>query len=98
MKMQQVINKYFCDYCNAEMGEFEYQQGTKVGVRVDLPNPKGGCGQVAGVSMVICKNCSVDLGIVNCNEYHDYTYSQSKLKNTVKEIKNKIVDMLYKKN
>ena len=51
--MRQVINKYFCDYCKSEMSEFEYQQGTKLTVRVELANPKGGCGQDSGVSMII---------------------------------------------
>ena len=96
--MQQEIKKYFCDYCINEMNESEYQQGVKIGVRVDLPNPKGGCGQVAGANMILCKKCSEDLGIVNKNEYHDYTYSQSRLRDTIKEIKNKIIDMLYKKH
>lgn len=96
--MQQTITKYFCDYCKDEVSMTEYIEGTKIDIRVSLANPKGGCGQVAGQSMNICKKCSEELGIVNSEEYHMYTYSQSRLRDTIGKVKTKIVDMFYKKD
>ena len=93
-KVRQVIEKYSCDYCKGEMCQHDYQQGVKITIQVDLPNPKGGCGQASGIEMVLCKVCSEDLGIVNSKEYHDYTYSQSKLKGTIEKFKTKILDRL----
>lgn len=95
--MQQTINKYFCDYCEDEVSMTEYIEGTKIDIKVSLANPKGGCGQIAGVSMVLCKKCSEKLGIVNAEEYHIYTNSQSRLRNTIEKVKTKIVGMLNKK-
>lgn len=95
--MQQTINKYFCDYCKNEVSMTEHIEGTKIDIKVSLVNPKGGCGQVSGVSMVLCKKCSEELGIINSEEYHSYIYSQSRLRDTIKNIKTKIVDMLFKK-
>ena len=96
--MQQTITKYYCDYCNGEMGESEYEQRTKLGVRVDLPNPNGKCGQVAGVSMSLCKECSENMGIINSKEYHDYNYSKGKLTDVVEENKRTFLDVLFGRN
>ena len=95
--MKQVIEKYFCDNCEDEMDGFEYRQCTKLSIRVDLPHPEGRCGQVEGEQMVICSKCSEELGIVNSKEYHSYNYSKEKFKNTIREIKTKIVAMYFKK-
>lgn len=96
--MQQTINKYFCDYCKHEVSMTEYIEGTKIDIKVSLANPKGGAGQVSGVRMILCKKCSEDLGIVNTEEYHIYTNSQSRLGNAIEKIKTKIIDMFYKKS
>ena len=96
--MIETITKYICDYCKNEVSMTEYSQGTKIGIRVELENPKGRCGQVAGQSMNICKTCSEELGIINSEEYHIYTYSQSRLRDTIKKIKTKIIDMFYKQD
>ena len=95
--MIKTITKYICDYCKDEVSMTEYTQGTKITIRVELENPKGGAGQVAGQSMNICKKCSEELGIINKQEYHAYTYSQGRLRDTIGEIKIKIVNMFYKK-
>lgn len=79
------------------MKQSEYEQGTKIGIRIDLPNPDGGCGQANGISMILCKECSEGLGIINSREYHSYTYSRSSLKIAIQKVKTKIVDMLLKK-
>lgn len=96
--MIETITKYICDYCKNEVSMTEYGQGTKIGIRVELENPKGGAGQVAGQSMNICKSCSEELGIINSEEYHSYMYSQSRLRDTIGKVKIKIVDMFYKKD
>lgn len=95
--MIQTITKHICDYCKSEVSMTEYTQGTKIDIRVSLENPKGGCGQVAGQSMNICKKCSEELGIINSEKYHDYTYSQGRLRDAIGEIKTKIINMFYKK-
>lgn len=96
--MKQIIEKYFCDYCNREMSEFEYEQRTRLGVRIDLPNPSGKCGQVAGINMSLCQECTENMGIVNSEEYHDYNYSKGRLTEAIKENKNTLLDVLFRRN
>lgn len=96
--MIETITKYICDYCKNEVSYTEYTQGVKISIRAELAHPEGKCGQVAGRSMNICKKCSEELGIVNSEEYHMYTYSQSRLRDTIGKVKTKIVDMFYKKD
>lgn len=95
--MKQVIEKFFCDKCKEEMGKWDYEQATKLTIRVDLANPKGGCGQVSGINMSICDDCSMELGIINGPEFHDYVQSQVTLHQKIKDIGVKFLDFAFKK-
>lgn len=94
--MEVTTVKYSCDYCENEMSKFEYEKAIKITLVVDLPNPKGGCGQHAGIRMVLCDTCSEKIGIVNSEEYHKYTYSQFKLTQVIEKYKTKILDLFKK--
>jgi hypothetical protein len=88
-----MIAKCNCDNCNEEMSEFEYEQAIKITITADLPHPEGKCGQHCGITMKLCKKCSEELGIVNTEEYHNYTYSQNRFIDKIRECKAKILKM-----
>lgn len=94
--MVSTIIKYYCDYCESEMSKHQYEQSTTVNVGVSLPNVSSGCGQTSGFQMKLCENCSEMIGIVNSKEYHDYNYSNNKLKDKLIEFKNNIIDTVFK--
>jgi sulfur relay (sulfurtransferase) complex TusBCD TusD component (DsrE family) len=79
------------------MTEFEYEQAIKITISADLPNPQGKCGQFGGITMKLCKKCSEELGIINSEEYHNYTYSHSRFISKIKECKTKILKLCFKK-
>lgn len=95
--MIETTTKYICDYCENEVSLSEYECGLKININVIIQNPKSYGQQVASQEMNICKNCSERLGIVNSEEYHNYTYSQGSLRNAIGQIRVKIIDMFYKK-
>lgn len=96
--MKKEITNYYCDYCNSEMLKHEHEElGTKVFLRIDLPNPKGGCGQTAGFEMVLCKECSKEIGIENTGEYHNYIDSQRNLKSKLKSNKKSVISLFKDK-
>lgn len=95
--MKTTIVKCSCDYCNAEMNEYEYENAIKVTVKVNLPNPKGGCGQMSAIEMKLCDKCSKDIGIINSQEYHSYIDSQNRLTTTIKKCKDKILKLCFEK-
>jgi hypothetical protein len=92
--VKHTVVKCNCDYCTEEMDEFEYEKAPTVTIRVDLPNPKGGAGQVAATVMKLCNKCSEKVGIYNSEEYHGYVYSNSRLVSTIEKCKTKILSLL----
>lgn len=86
--MVETITKYYCDYCNKEINEYEYNVGTEIDITVKLPHPEGESGQINGIKMKICNECSEKIGIVNSKKYHSYIDSREELGKTVD--KNKI--------
>lgn len=80
--------KYYCDYCNKEIDGYEYEMATEIDITVKLPDPEGKSGELNGVKMKICNECSEKIGIVNSKKYHSYIDSREELGKTVD--KNKI--------
>jgi hypothetical protein len=78
------------------MTELEYEQALKITITADLPHPQGKCGQHGSISMNLCKKCSEEIGIVNSEEYHDYTYSQNRFIDKIRECKTKILKLCSK--
>lgn len=95
--MQTTIVKCNCDSCNNEMSEYEYLIAPTITLRIDMPNPKGGCGQVGAERMTLCEECLKKLGLTNDEKYHGYNYSQSKLTNDMSKSKNKFLELFFKR-
>ena len=96
--MKQETTKYHCDNCNAEMLKHEHEElAISIILRIELPNPKGGCGQASGYKMTLCKDCCKEIGIENTKEYHDYIYSQNKLRETFKSKKKSVLNLFKEK-
>ena len=95
--MIQTTKKCYCDNCNEEMNKLDYDIAPKVTLRVSMGNPKGGCGQVSGIEMVLCDKCARDIGIQNKTEYHSYIDSQNRLTYAIKNCKSNLLK-LFRKN
>jgi DNA-directed RNA polymerase subunit RPC12/RpoP len=95
--MEETITKYYCDQCKSEMNEWDYKMGPQVTIKVHMPNQKGGCGQVAGVNLVLCSTCAANFGIENKEDYHKYADSSGRLYNLVNKVKTNILDMFFKR-
>lgn len=95
MRMEYV--KCACDYCNADMLEHEYNNATKVSIKLDIPNQKGGCGECSGIHMVICNKCSNEIGIVNSEIHNGQMNSKSRILRALENNKQKIINMVFRK-
>lgn len=87
-----------CDYCNKEISEYEYKLAPLISLRIDLPNPEGGSGQIGALQMKLCEECFKNIGLENNEGYHKYIYSQNKFINAMSKVKNKILRLFLKGN
>lgn len=96
--MKQEITKYYCDNCNTEMLKHEHEElAISIILNIELPNPKGHFYQSAGYRMTLCKECCKEIGIENTKEYHDYVYSQSKLRDAFKYNRKSVLSLFKEK-
>lgn len=95
--MKETFIKCTCDYCKSEMFEYEYDRATKIIIRVDVPNQKGGAGECNGVAMSICNKCSEELGIVNSEIHNGLIGDRERIKTALEKCKTKILDMFVNK-
>lgn len=93
--MKTTNTTYHCDKCKTEMTEYEYENiSPRVTIRVDLPNPKGGCGEVAAIEVKLCAECADEIGINNTQYYHETIHSSSRIKKAIENFKDKILKLL----
>jgi len=92
--MKDTVTKCTCDYCNTEMTEDEYDGATRISIRIDVPCQKGGAGECNGLSMSICNECSLKIGIVNEEIHNGQMYTRGRIMNVLKKYKIKILDMV----
>jgi len=95
--MRQMIAKCNCDICEKEMTDYEYSKSPRITIRVDMPNPSGGCGECASIDKKICDKCAEKYGIENKEEYHKYIYSQNKLRQSINNNFKAMLNILKKK-
>lgn len=94
--MVKTTTKYYCDCCNKEINSYEYEIATEIDITVKLPHPEGGSGELNGVNMKICNECSEKVGIVNSREYHSYIDSKERLGKAIDKNKNSILKLSIK--
>lgn len=96
--MKETIVKCTCDYCKAEMSEYEYEKATKIDIRVEVPNYKGGAGETSGTRMKICNKCSEKLGIINSEIHNGFVGEKGRIKAAIEKGKIAILGMFFNVN
>lgn len=88
----------YCDKCHKEMSKYEYENiAIKLIIRVEIPHPEGKCGEVSGISMKLCEECSKELGLENKDEYHRYMDSQTRFNRALEKCKKNIFGLFREK-
>lgn len=96
--MKQTTIKCFCDYCNKEMREGEYDEAISLVIRAEVPDPRGGCGSVNGIRIKVCKECAADVGLIKEDIMDGTIYQQSHILRALEKFKIKIIDLFKNLN
>lgn len=91
--MKQTTIKYYCDYCNKEMREFEYDKAISLVIRAEVPDPRGGCGSVNGIRIKVCNECAAEVGFVIEDIMDGSIYQQSHILRVLQKFKIKIIEL-----
>jgi hypothetical protein len=79
------------------MSEYKYDTATKITIRLDVPNQRGGCGECNGIQMIICNKCSEEIGIVNSEIHNGQMNSHGRILKALEANKQKILNMVFRK-
>ena len=93
--MKKVTVECWCESCNKEMTEDEYDQGVDIRLTAYVPSPDYRASEVGGATLKICDSCAEEIGIVKYT-IHKGMGAKTRINNAVEKNKAPIYKMFLK--
>ncbi len=94
-RVKETIINCYCDNCNKEMTEDQYEsQSIRLNVQVSVPHPQGKAGESNGFQMRLCDECAERIGFVRIEIHKGSIHDKTRLGNKARENKKSIFQLL----